>query len=274
MLRLRTFGGLALEGAGSTSAGAGTQPKCLALLALLASAGERPTSRDKVLAYFWPETEPAKAAHRLAQVLYALRHDLEAETLFRGPSDLRLNPQIIGSDVQDFTEALERGELGKAVALYQGTFLDGFYLTGAGEFERWVETERADYARKYCAALESLATAASRRGDASEAAESWRRLAESEPLNSRVAVLHGSPQRGWRSCRRATVRSRSRETFTGGVRCRARPSRLGGGRADPDRAAGGSRGCGGVPAGSGPGGEHRGPAVRESEPRPGERILQ
>lgn len=190
MLRLRTFGGLALEGGCSTSAGAPTQPKCLGLLALLASAGERPTSRDKVLAYFWPETEPAKAAHRLAQVLYALRHDLEAESLFRGANDLRLNPQVINSDVQDFTEALERGELGRAVTLYQGAFLDGFYLTGAGEFERWVETERADYARKYCAALESLATAACRRGDVSEGAELWRRLAEAEPLNSRVAVSY------------------------------------------------------------------------------------
>lgn len=190
MLRLRTFGGLALEGGGSSAAGATTQPKCLALLALLASAGERPTSRDKVLAYFWPETEPAKAAHRLAQVLYALRHDLKAESLFRGPNDLRLNPQVIGSDVQDVTEALERGELGKAVALYQGPFLDGFYLSGADEFERWVETERADYARKYCAALESLATRAYQRGDASGAAEWWRRLAEAEPLNSKVAVSY------------------------------------------------------------------------------------
>ena len=30
-----------------------------------------------------------------------------------------------------------------AAALYDGPFLDGFYLTGAPEFERWVEAERA-----------------------------------------------------------------------------------------------------------------------------------
>jgi DNA-binding SARP family transcriptional activator len=66
MLRLKAFGGLALENGRPHTAGAITQPKSLALLALLASAGERPISRDKVLAYLWPETEPGKAAHCLA----------------------------------------------------------------------------------------------------------------------------------------------------------------------------------------------------------------
>jgi adenylate cyclase len=190
MFRLSTFGGLRLEGGPSRSTGAATQPKCLALLAFLASTGERSTSRDRVLACMWPETEPSKAAHRLAQVLYTLRHDLKAESLFRGPNDLRLNPQLISSDVQDFTEALERGDVQRAVALYRGPFLDGFYLTGASEFERWVEAEREGYGRKYRAALESLASSARVRGDSSQAVECWQRLAEADPLNSRITVSY------------------------------------------------------------------------------------
>ena len=190
MLRLRTFGGLALEDGRPDPAGAITQPKFLALLALLADAGERPISRDKVLAYLWPETDPAKAAHRLAQSVYALRHDLRVESLFRASNDLRLNPRVIGSDLQDFTDALERGDLRRGVDMYQGPFLDGFYLSGAADFERWVEVERGEYCRKYRAALEALAVADGRRGDANGSAEWWRRLADVDPLNARTAVAY------------------------------------------------------------------------------------
>jgi TolB-like protein len=190
MLRLRAFGGLALEDERPSPTAAITQPKSLALLALLASAGGRPISRDKVLAYLWPETEPAKAAHRLAQSLYALRHDLGVNSLFRASNDLRLDPRVIGSDLQDFTDALERGDLPRAIAIYQGPFLDGFYLGGAPEFERWVEVERGEYCRKYRAALEALAVADAQRGDANGSAEWWRRLAEADPLNARTAVAY------------------------------------------------------------------------------------
>lgn len=188
-MRLRAFGGLTLED-GRPGAGTITQPRSLALLALLANAGERPISRDKVLAYLWPETEPARAAHRLAQSLYALRHELGVASLVRATNDLRLNPRVIGSDLQDFTDALERGDLRAAVALYRGPFLDGFYLGGAAEFERWAECERAEYLRKYRAALEALAAADGQRGDANGCAEWWRRLVEADPLNARIAVAY------------------------------------------------------------------------------------
>jgi serine/threonine-protein kinase len=190
MLRLRAFGGLVLEDGRSHAAAAITQPKSLALLALLAHAGERPISRDKLLAYLWPETEPAKAAHRLAQTLYALRQQLGVQSLCRAANDLRLNDQVISSDLQEFTEALERGDLSRAVALYRGPFLDGFYLSGAGEFERWVETARAEYTRKYQSALEALALADGHRGDANGSVEWWRRLVETDPLNARTAVAY------------------------------------------------------------------------------------
>jgi TolB-like protein len=190
MLRLRAFGGLALEDERPMPAGAVTQPKSLALLALLANAGERPISRDKVLAYLWPETEPAKAAHCLAQCLYALRHDLGVESLFRASNDLRLQRRVIGSDLQDFTDALERGDLRRAVATYEGAFLDGFYLSGAADFERWVEAERGEYSRKYRSAVEALAVADAQRGDANGSAEWWRRLTDADPLNARTAIAY------------------------------------------------------------------------------------
>ena len=45
-------------------------------------------------------------------------------------------------DVLEFEAALKGGEPRQAVEVYAGPFLDGFYLNGTGEFERWMEAER------------------------------------------------------------------------------------------------------------------------------------
>lgn len=188
MLRFRTLGGAAVEGETGPIGGAAAQRKSLALLALLALAGDRGISRDKILAYLWPETDPDRAGHRLTQALYALRRDLRVGALFLGSAELRLNAELMGSDVAEFAVALHTGQLDRAVALYGGPFLDGFFLSGAPEFERWVDNERAGLARDYAEALETLAAEAVARGDLRQAAEWWRRLADHDPLSSRVTV--------------------------------------------------------------------------------------
>jgi TolB-like protein len=188
MLRLRTLGGAAVESEAGPIGGTAAQRKSLALLALVALAGERGISRDKLLAYLWPEIEPERAGHRLAQALHALRRDLQVGDLFLGSAELRLNAELMGSDVAEFVTARRGGELERAVALYGGPFLDGFFLSGAPDFERWVDNERAGLARDYGEALETLAAEAVARGDRGQAAEWWRRLASHDPLSSRVTI--------------------------------------------------------------------------------------
>lgn len=188
MFRLETFGQLTLTNEAAPVAGAACQRKSLALLAILAAGGERSTSRDKLQALLWPDAEAEKAGHRLAQALYALRRELGEEILGRTASEPRLDPRVLPSDVADFTEALERGHLERAVGLYAGPFLDGFHLSEAPGFGRWVEEERARFAREYTGALSALASRAERGGDRLEAVEWWRRLAVAEPLSPRVAV--------------------------------------------------------------------------------------
>src|SRR5262245_7021734 len=57
VLRLRTFGGLTLARGSEDLTGAVTQRRRLALLALLAASGPAGMSRDKLLAYLWPESD-------------------------------------------------------------------------------------------------------------------------------------------------------------------------------------------------------------------------
>ena len=188
MLELRTFGGLSIKDDGAQITGAATQRKTLALLALLATAGKNGLSRDKLIAYLWPESESEHGRNLLNQACYALRRDLHAPALFLGATELRLNPDVIRSDLQLFEDALARGDPAGAVELYTRPFLDGFYLRGAGEFERWMEAERARLARQVFKALETLATRAEAGGEHRAAERWWRQLGSLDPLNSRAAL--------------------------------------------------------------------------------------
>lgn len=188
MLHLRTFGGLSVKVGDEPGAGAGHQRKTLALLALLASAGRRGLSRDKLILYLWPEADADHARGLLKQACYVLRRDLQAPDFLLGATELRLNPTVIESDIQRFEAALEAGDAAQAMAVYAGPFLDGFYLHDSSEFEHWVEAERSRLEGRACEALETLATGAAQRGDNREAVEHWRRRYSLDRLDSRVAL--------------------------------------------------------------------------------------
>ena len=84
MLELRTFGGLSITVDGAVANGAAIQRKTLALLALLA-ATKHGISRDKLVAYLWPESDTAHGRNLLRQACYALRRDLDAPELVLVP---------------------------------------------------------------------------------------------------------------------------------------------------------------------------------------------
>jgi Tol biopolymer transport system component/DNA-binding SARP family transcriptional activator len=188
VLRVHTFGRLHVRAEAGLVSGSAAQPRRLAILALLASAGEQGLTRDKVLAYLWPDTEEERARRVLNQALYALRQDLGSDDVFLGTRELRLNPELVSSDVAEFEEALARGKLEDAAARYTGPFLDGFHLPSAPEFDRWVEEERAGLAGSYAESLGKLARRAEARGDWLEAVEWWRKTAAQDPLNGRVTL--------------------------------------------------------------------------------------
>src|SRR5579862_7693097 len=160
----------------------------MALLALLARAGERGITRETALAYLWTDTDEERARRGLTQAIYALRRDLGSEEAITGQRELQLNHEFVSSDVTEFTARISAGRLEEAVALHIGPFLDGFYVPSAPDFERWTEHERVQIAHQCAAALEQLALAAMQRNDPAAAARWWRRLAASDPLNARVAI--------------------------------------------------------------------------------------
>ena len=109
-LRLRTFGAPAVEGLAGALGGTAAQPQSLALLTLLAAAGERGMSRDKIVALLWPECDDKRARHRLSQLCHALRRSLGDSIFSPGNPEIRLDPARVGSDVAEFKAACMRGE--------------------------------------------------------------------------------------------------------------------------------------------------------------------
>ena len=185
MLQLETFGGLTLtDGSGRQVV---TQRRRLALLALVASGGERGTPRDKVLACLWPERPPDAARHALEQLLYSLRRQLPLDTL-RGLDRLQLDAATIRIDLVEFSRRLAEGDYAGAVAVYRGPFLDGFFLGGPQEFDRWVESERSQLAARHTEALRALAAEAEVSGHRTAEIDLKRRLAAVDPLAERAAT--------------------------------------------------------------------------------------
>ena len=185
--RLRSFGSPAIEGPGGLVTGCPAQRQALALLTLVA-VSERGQSRDRIEALLWPETDAGRAGHRLRQLLHGIRDSLGRDVFLAASGEIRLNPRRITSDVADFRDACSGGDSARAVSCYGGPLLDGFFLSGSPEFERWLESERASFRRAYAEALESLAIGAEGRGEIAEAAGWWTRLVQQEPLSSHVII--------------------------------------------------------------------------------------
>ena len=188
MLRINALGSFAVIGDNGPLAGAVTQPRRTAVLALVARAGDRGISREKILNYLWPDSDAEHGRRVLTRALSAVRADLGAEDAILGLAELRLNPAVIACDVVEFETAVAESDLDRAATLYRGPFLDGFRLPGAHEFERWVEQERASLAHEYEVTVERLARLADSRGDHASAVRWWRRLAAQDPLHARYAV--------------------------------------------------------------------------------------
>jgi len=189
---LRLFGGVRLDAGDATGgiglSGPAVQKKRLALLALLSTTPTRRLSRDKAIAFLWPDSDAERGRHQLASAVYELRKALGEDAIMSTSDDLELNPAVLSSDVAEFESALTRGDRERAIELYAGPFLDGFFVPDAPELEHWIDAERKRLGQAYARALEELAEERTAQRDLLGAVASWRKLAAHDLYNSRVAL--------------------------------------------------------------------------------------
>jgi len=184
---LKLLGGMSLQESDRPLTGQIAQRRRLALIAILGAA-RAPVSRDRLVGILWPELDAEGARHRLSDSVYVARRALGESAIETPGDDVWLDDSQVEVDVRAFERALDEGALDRAVALYAGPFLDGFHLSAAAEFERWVDEERGRLAKRFAHALRTLATDAERRGDFLAATDSLRKLSAVDPLDARVTL--------------------------------------------------------------------------------------
>src|SRR5574341_229033 len=195
-IEFRTLGGLDLRGRdGGEVRSVLVQPKRVALLAYLSAATpHRFHRRDSVLAMFWPELDAEHARAALRQALHGLRQALGPQVVAsRGDDEVAVDAQALWCDVRTFEQAVSAGDLVHALELYRGDFLEGFFLSDAPEFERWVEDERSRLRRAAARAAGARAEQCRVEGNAERAGYWARRAAglmpDDEELLRRLVVL-------------------------------------------------------------------------------------
>ena len=151
--------------------------KAIALLAVLIVEG-RPVRRDSLAAMLWPEATQERARGSLRRTLSALRGAVGADVVSadREVIGLDLAPEIV--DVLRF-EALSATSPAEALALYRGSFLEGFSVPDAPDFEEWQRGEIERFRVRVDGLLDGLAKSA----ESLDAADLARRRLELDPLN-------------------------------------------------------------------------------------------
>jgi DNA-binding SARP family transcriptional activator/Flp pilus assembly protein TadD len=179
MLALRVLGGfeVVLEGHEVTELTA--QPSRAALLVLLGMEGS--TTRDAVVGVLWPDHDPQKARHALSQTLHRLRGSLGEGWLETEGERLAVSAEV-EVDARSFEDLVDAKEYERAVALYRGGFLHGWFLADSSVFERWADQQRARFERLHRLARREAIRIRRERGDVAAAlllAQEW---AEIDPL--------------------------------------------------------------------------------------------
>ncbi|MBI5158392.1 MAG: AAA family ATPase [Acidimicrobiia bacterium] len=180
------------------------------LFAYLVLNRERPHTRDLLAGTFWPEFDESRARRRLSQALWQIKTTLgdeESERYLVGGTDtIRFNPDAEFSlDVDEFEKALAADDIARAVEIYRGDLLAGFY-------DDWLFPDQDRLRVRFLQALERLTEGDLARGDLEGGLIHARRIAAEDEFNEaahrrvmRIAVLlgrHHEAIRQYEECRR------------------------------------------------------------------------
>jgi DNA-binding SARP family transcriptional activator len=191
---IHLLGGLAL-----TCDGASLPPipstSARSLLAYLLAYRDQPHTRDLLAGTFWPDLPDATARRRLSQALWQIRRALDPHAILLAEGGtVQINPNLpLWIDVEEFgklgnweigrlvgspnlpiSPLTNLPDLGKAVELYRGDFLAGYY-------DDWLLAERERLREMFLAALERLVASHKGRGEYERALAYARRLAGEDP---------------------------------------------------------------------------------------------
>ena len=142
--------------------------------------------RDHLLALFWPELNQQEARNSLSNMLWHIRKELGKEFLIsRGKDELMVDIKLLECDVIQYRELIKEEQYDKAIGLYKGKFLEGFYVSHSSiDLERWIDHEREQLHTAYLASLEALSKHFLKEGQPSYAAELLKKKLVNDPYDT------------------------------------------------------------------------------------------
>jgi DNA-binding SARP family transcriptional activator len=161
VLEICTLGGLTIRHAGQPLTALKTR-KVEALLVYLACTG-RAHPRETLAELFWEERTQTQAMTNLRGALSSLRQHVEPYVIITRDSaaidpaaEIHLDVAELEKHLVSVHDAETAAGVERAVELYKGAFLEGFYLRGARGFDEWATLERERIHQRVLQALQDL----------------------------------------------------------------------------------------------------------------------
>jgi len=169
--------------------------KVRALLAYLAVESDHPHRREALAGLLWPNSPESTARTNLRSALANLR-DVIGDRSAKPPflevtrQTIRINPQgELWLDANEFlvlsktggSSSLDPDQLTKAVDLYRGEFLQGFFVKASSIFDEWASTTRERFHLRVLETLRQLAVYHEGRGSYEKGCQYAKRRLELEP---------------------------------------------------------------------------------------------
>ena len=183
-IQLQVLGPARVQRAGGQLTGSLlTQPRRLAVLAYLTLARPRGLhARDTVVAMLWPESDDGSGRHALRNALHAIRSTLgDSVITTAGDGLVGIEPARVVCDAIQLETLAAAGDWAGAVSAYHGELLQGFHVSDAPEFERWLDAERLRLRELVGSAAWSWADECQRLGDMDGALQAGRRAVDLAP---------------------------------------------------------------------------------------------
>lgn len=156
------------------------------LVGLLADAGPAGIPRERLGGFMWPNAGEAQAFNASKQLVYKLRRQVGVASMILAGTVLRLNADVVTTDLWDVLEAARRRDHDTVLARHGGRFLDGAEAWDPPDLELWLNAQRSRAVRLLHEATERCAAAREASGDEAGAVRAWAELHERMPADASV----------------------------------------------------------------------------------------
>ena len=181
MLEIRTLGGLQLKADDRALTDLGSH-KAEAILIYVAVGGGS-CNRNVIASLLWPNSSDSQALTSLRVALSLLRKDLDDYIeVSHDRVELKLGAEIF-LDVTDLELKLAGGDVESTLEVYQGDFLQGFFIRDCLEFEDWRRMQQERIHQQVTCALHAAISSAIQMEEYKKGQSLARRLLELDMLD-------------------------------------------------------------------------------------------